>query len=519
MLITARNRLLTAVASVALVAGLCPVVAFAETSLADPAETADVAAQDVAISNGEVVQGQDGALVASASPDGDDIAPTLVDPEDPPAASVAADDGQAGEPVAVTASTSVPAIADMPDDSSADGDRAATTMAFGSLEIADGALTVYPWTGSSVEPNVVVKDAEGNVLTEGVDYQLRYRSTARSSEMVDSVSDEGDYSVSAKGIGSYSSGIIFSAVGAYGDQFSIAKPEHDLTQATVTGPATYTYADGGSMEDVLTPVVTLGGVQLSPETDYYLFYSKAGWDGSGELGSHTVQVYGKTTDGVKTYYGSCEYSYEVVSEQPDEPTATRTRVDEATGVTATGDVIAEKSSDGNQVKLTVTKPTGDDVEAAAADAKAAAEKAGALTADVYDVTLDVLDADGEVAEHLTSGFSLALTFPVDPKYNGYTATITQVHDGVALASKTATVANGAVSTDVDCLSQFVVSVNPKPAQEGGGAIAAPKGGSRQGDSKSGKMPATGDPLPVPGLCALAALAGLALIAGKKVAVR
>ena len=341
------------------------------------------------------------------------------------------------------------------------GAQAAKTI--GSLQLVDGALHVYTWTGSAIKPSVVVKDTNGNVLTEGVDYKLQYTKASGDHTYLDSVSAEGAWAVWPTPLNGNSSR--YSP--GWTNQFYIASAAHNLANAVVSGPATYTYTGASSLEDVINPTVTLGGVVLKKgyDADYHLFYTKGGWNGSGTLGTHTVEIYGEGNNarGSNTYFGVTTYSYTVVNASAP---ASNARVDTKTGVKAAGAVIANKSTteDDKWVKLTVAEPTGDSVVAAAASAKAVAESSGA-TVKLFDVTLDVVDGDGNVTEHLTNDFDLALTFPVDAAYNGRTATITQIHDGVALAPQTTTVADGAVSVNVNCLSQFVVAVNGEEADE------------------------------------------------------
>ncbi len=137
-----------------------------------------------------------------------------------------------------------------------------------------------------------------------------------------------------------------------------------------------------------------------------------------------------------------------------------TITDGGTGVTVEGDIIAEKTKDGNSVKLSVGQPSDDQTEPAAKTAKEQAAANGAIGVMVYDVKLDVVNAAGAVTESLTNGFNIELSFPVGAQYDGHMATITQVHDGQALPAKRVPVIGGVAKTSIDCLSQFVVAIEP-----------------------------------------------------------
>lgn len=176
------------------------------------------------------------------------------------------------------------------------------------------AYATYPWNnGLPVSTtDITVVDVNGKTLKEGTDYVLLYSPYGNHDpdKYRAGISDEGVYEVHAKGIGSYS-GL------AYGSpivRVCVAKPEHDITKATVSMPATYAYDGGSSLVGTVSPVVTLAGKTLVEGEDYRLFFDKSGGTTSGTLGEHTFHVIGLGSDGHADcdYYGTLALKYTVV---------------------------------------------------------------------------------------------------------------------------------------------------------------------------------------------------------------
>lgn len=318
-----------------------------------------------------------------------------------------------------------------------------------------------PTNNSATLPKIVISAPSGAILKEGSDYRLEYyNQNSPTATPINDFTAEGQYYVSAKQIGGNGRNGMHS--------FYIAAEEHDLTAASVTlSSSRFSHEDSVSLKSKLTNairVVASDGTVLQAGRDYNVSIGNK----PDKVGLHTVTISGKTSQG---YYGTVTREYIIWS--PSAPEAD-TRYDTTTGVTVKGDIIASRqtASDTASIGLEVTKPTGDSLEPEAKKAEDAARAAGAKSIQTYDVTLPYSEESeaGTTTRNLTSGLGITLTFPVDPKYNGMTATITQIHNGAVISTQTAPIKNDGVSVHTDWLSQFVVAVNASPsATEGSNA--------------------------------------------------
>lgn len=365
-------------------------------------------------------------------------------------------------------------------------------LAFATITDASGSnRATYAWNnGEPVVPNVIVTAADGvTVLEEGVHYDLMYQRVldndydpnhiTENTSRFAAVTDEGAYWVYAvaKQGGGYA--------GECRSTFYVAKSENDLTRAVITpntppNPLVLQYT-GESLQDAVdqATTVTLDGEQLKSGEHYRVAVpaGRHGRDISGVPGMHTAHIIGSASANVSgKYYGVIDRPYFVATADAPAPNV---REDLATGVKAAGALISSLSTNQEEgwVTLESAKPTGAAIEQEAQAVLKAAEAAGAKNVQVFDVKLAFVQTgeDGaQTSQNLTESLDgLTLSFPVDAQYNGMTATITQIHDGKALPAKTATVSNGAVSTDVDSLSQFVIVVSDNQDSQASPAATKP----------------------------------------------
>ena len=385
------------------------------------------------------------------------------------------------------------------------------TLSFRDTDEANPTVTLTD--SGATPPAVVVKDLLGNVRTEYklTYFKATYTTQGGTEDEVSALDTEGYFKVAATYSGQEEQ---YKGRGiGQPKYFYVSLPEHDLTKATVTMPSTFSYKNGASLKNELNTeiVLTLNGKKLVIEKDYYRGNDGNGLDPdrySGTLGIHKVTLTGNANypnHTGETYYGQVTLSYGVWNESAP---AADTRVDTATGVKAVGTTISENSTFEKEkwVTLSVAKPTGADLDDEAKKAGDAAKASGAQDVQVYDVklaqatTLEKKDGSEQTeAANLTEGLDVTLTFPVDAKYNGCTATIAQIHDGVALPAKTVTVTNGSATASIDSLSQFVVSVTEPDSEPASAAEAADDSAKTKGaDAKatasrgSSKTSATGD---------------------------
>ena len=391
------------------------------------------------------------------------------------------------------------------------------TVNFANRDFSSTDSPVVSLTGTkATPPEVVVTDPSGTALKEGKDYRLDYYGPDTKN-----FAAEGQYNITVFAI---------SADQHYNGQrvgelsFCVAKPEHDLTKATVAMPDTFDYEGGADIKDKVgkSISVTLAGKTLKLDQDFQASYNRK----TGTLGAHAVLLVGNAlkkdrsynADGQRgengqqgqqqlnqeQYYGHVRLSYGVWN---DAAPAADKRVDLATGVSATGSVISEKSTyEGEKwVTLTAASLAGNAVDAQAQTAVSTANAAGAQDVRVFDVKLDQVVSTGvaDNSEGLTANLGdLTLSFPVDAKYNGMTATVTQIHDGKAMDPKTVTIEGGQVPVATDRLSQFVVSVDPNSATDDKAADTK-AAGSKAAKASTAK---TGDALPVQVVVTIAIIA-------------
>lgn len=246
---------------------------------------------------------------------------------------------------------------------------------------------------------------------------------------------------------------------------------------------------------------------LVPGEDCTVIYTDAAGNevtSFDKAGAYTATITGDN----KSVWGTTQVSFSVAAAG----TVTIPVADgQNTGITAEGALVAE---DGADVVLNVEPVTSGE----AYDALVAAMGDGTL-AGAYEATLLV---NGQPVH---DGFgTITLTFPVDPKWNGYNVTVWHRHGDGSITSETVVAADGKVSVTVTDLSTFALEVGQKAQQD----VVPPQNqdqnqnqGSSQnqglqqvGASGSGQtltaLASTGDELPVVPAVALAGAAACAL---------
>ena len=243
---------------------------------------------------------------------------------------------------------------------------------------------------------------------------------------------------------------------------------------------------------------------LVPGEDCTVIYTDAAGNevtSFDKAGAYTATITGDN----KSVWGTTQVSFSVAAAG----TVTIPVADgQNTGITAEGALVAE---DGADVVLNVEPVTSGE----AYDALVAAMGDGTL-AGVYEVTLLV---DG--SERHDSFGTITLTFPVDPKWNGYNVTVWHRHanDG-SITSETVVAADGKVSVTVTDLSTFALEVGQKAQQD----VVPPQGQNQQQVSGPGSgqtlttLASTGDELPVVPAIVFAG-AALCLLGVAKLALR
>lgn len=396
---------------------------------------------------------------------------------------------------------------------------------------APGSITpIFEYTGQPVNPKPTLVTSDGKTLVEGKDYEISYRKTESYVE-VENCIDEGRYSIQFTGIGDY--------IGGNGAIFAISKPEHDLTQAEITGLDQIYYYTGSSID--ANPKLVLNGVELNSEP---LVYNNLGW--SNPFGvkdiiypGHYLLVY-TAVAGDSNYYGVQLADLYVIEPPTDEALAAAEPVtDQTTGIALTGTLFSDLSVNGGEVQLTTANLEQSDPDRFATLASTYKDENTAFFA-AFDVNLNLADAATGATVALTENLGrLNLSLPVDSAYNGFTATVTQLHENAdgtaAVTAAQATVENGQVTVPINRLSVFVVTINKETTPAGNGGttpdttpaagttVNNPDNGATKAApetatiaEKSSKTPATGDSLVLP---AVLVLVGAIACAGVVVASR
>lgn len=402
-----------------------------------------------------------------------------------------------------------------------------------------GNQTINPtvtWAdGSATPPAMTVTSAAGDVLKEGTHFTFQYKKDGKESNWTDAITaGEGTYSARAVAIG----GSGYKGESRETLRFFVAAADHDMTKATVTLPDTFTWKNDAEITDELKAklAVKLGNAVLTVDKDFDISHmSPNNWrPGTGVVGKHTLVIMGNMSSSARhqgnegpqisgeKYYGVTTVTYGVWN---DEAPAADQRVDTATGVKVAGSTIASNSTIKTEewVSFGASKLSDADVAAVPAvkAAKDAAASSGAVEVLAYDAKLEHRSANGST-EGMTEDLDITLSFPVDAKYNGKKATITQIHDGVAMNPVTVTIANGQASVPTDRLSEFVISVSDeKAADEKATEEKAATKGDKAADSKTtGKTTTakTGDvvlPMVIGALVVIAIVAVVALLVSRR----
>jgi len=176
-------------------------------------------------------------------------------------------------------------------------------------------VTEVTYTGSAITPAVTVTDADGNVLTEGTDYEVVYSDNT----------EAGTATVTVVGIGNYS--------GSVTAAYTIAAAELDDETASLSlEAAEYTYTGSA-----ITPAVTVtdaDGNVLAEGTDYEVTYSN-----NTEAGTATV-----TVTGIGNYTGTMTANFTITEDSSSavsDGTAAdgSSSVSDSTGTTKSADTL------------------------------------------------------------------------------------------------------------------------------------------------------------------------------------
>lgn len=352
-----------------------------------------------------------------------------------------------------------------------------TRASIADLSISAQAKNVY--AGSPVEAQVSVA---------GLSLETDYRVKAYTDN-----AGVGYATVTVEGLGNYA-----------GELSAEFKVQGDLALASIgeIGDQEYT---GGSIKP--SPRIDFAGTSLVEGTDYETSYRN-----NVQPGTATISIAGLGD----WYVGTTSRTFAITAPM---------RVDDQTGVKASGTVFVDGAEGGARVDLAVSPLDGDDPIMASLISAYTSENTEVFFG--YEVQLDQIEADGSM-NTLRDGFgSLTLSFPVGSEFDGRTVSVVIRHvddsGNVSLEQRTVTVSNGMATLTVDRLSEFLITVDKVPT----GGQTGDQGGVQTGGTNVGgngttalssqALAPTGDsvlPVIVGVLCGVFGLVGV-LIARRK----